>query len=421
MGKNLKGKELGKGISQRKDGRYCARYVDRFGKRQSLYAGTLSEIRQMKKDAEAAEAAKVSVKKRYLVEDWYEEWMRVYKAPNIRLNSKCHYAGIFDRHILPELSGKYLEEVRQIHIKEIINELDEQGYGWETQNKVRLLTQDLFNVALDNDYIIKNPAKGIRLKKVKPKEDRFVLCVDDQNDFFTCCAGTFYDNFFLTEVNTGLRPGEMCALEEDDIDFENHVIHVTKTLLYQKLEGDDKKTFHMDPPKTYTSERDVLINAVAETALRKQIRLKHLLARKYKKDGEFADLLFVTKFNTPLCSQILCDAIKRIVDMINLQRDEIEKIPYFGAHTFRHTFATRCLEAGVEMKVLQNILGHATLQMTVDLYAHVLDEFKLQEFHKLDAIMPPAISPKIIPFSTPCENENGVKMVSNGIPTIERP
>ncbi|MCD8132423.1 MAG: site-specific integrase [Clostridiales bacterium] len=399
MGKDLKGKELGKGITQRKDGRYYARFVDRFGNRKSLYATSVVEIRRLLKEAEKENAEKTSVKKRYLVHDWYEEWMRVYKSPNIRLNTKCHYEGIFDRHILPSLGGKYLDEVRQIHIVSIINDLNERGYGWETQNKVRLLLGDFFNVALDNDCVLKNPVKGVRLKKEKPKEERFVLCVDDQKDFFTCCGGTFYDSLYVVAVNTGLRPGEVCALEEQDIDFEKHVLHVTKTLLYQKLDGDEKKMFHMDPPKTYTSERTVPLNNAAEAALRQQIQLKNLVSRRYKKEGEFANLLFVTKLNTPICSQILCDAIKRTVDEINLQRDEIEKLPYFGAHTFRHTFATRCLEAGMDMKVLQKLLGHATLQMTVDLYAHVLDDFQNDEFGKLEAVMPVVSSPKVIPFS----------------------
>lgn len=127
-----------------------------------------------------------------------------------------------------------------------------------------------------------------------------------------------------------------------------------------------------------------------------------MLSFKYKKSGEFADLLFVTKFNTPICATVYNDAIVRIIDEINLQRDETELMPRFSAHTFRHTFATRCIEAGVLPKTLQKYLGHATLQMTMDLYVHVTDEFKQTELKKLEAVMPKKRT-KIVDF-------NGVKV-----------
>lgn len=71
---------------------------------------------------------------------------------------------------------------------------------------------------------------------------------------------------------------------------------------------------------------------------------------------------------------------------INLQRDEIELFPSFSAHTFRHTFATRCIEAGILPKTVQKYLGHASLQMTMDLYVHVTDEFKQKELEKLNNV-----------------------------------
>lgn len=245
-----------------------------------------------------------------------------------------------------------VDEVRQMHIKCLINSLNNKGYQWETQNKVRVLILDLFNIAIENDYALKNPAKGVRLSKNKPN-DRVVLSVEQQKDFFECAAVTFYNNLFVTAVNTGLRPGEICALEEDDLDFDNHVISVTKTLLYQKLDGDEAKVFHIGPPKTETSVRTVPMNSTCEKALKKQIKLKKILTRKYTQTNEFGKLLFVTKFNTPLCSVVLNDAIKRIVNEINLQRDDVELFPAFSAHTFRHTFATRCIETGILPKTVQ--------------------------------------------------------------------
>ena len=94
--------------------------------------------------------------------------MKIYKEPVVRPSTKMHCESIFVKHIFPELGGMYMEEVRQMHIKALINKLDMQGYQWETQNKVRILLQDLFDVAMENDYALRNPTKGVRLKKNKP-------------------------------------------------------------------------------------------------------------------------------------------------------------------------------------------------------------------------------------------------------------
>lgn len=383
MGKDLKGKELGKGITQRKDGKYHARYVDRFGNRKSVYSRNKAEIKKLLAEAIKDDSEKSSVKKQYSLNEWYKQWMTIYKIPVIRANTKRHYEHIFNKHILPLLGGYNLNDVKPMHVKELINTLDKNGYQWETQNKVKILITDLYNRAIENDYALKNPTRGLRLKKSKPY-DRIVLTKEQQDDFLECSAGTFYNNFFVLAMNTGLRAGEICALTMDDIDFKNKQISVTKTLLYQKLDNDSKKTFHLEPPKTYTSKRIVPLNDNSTFALKKQIRLKTILSHKYVKTEKFYDLLFTTKFNTPINAQILNDAIKRIINEVNIQREDPEKIPSFSSHTFRHTFATRCIENGVNPKTLQKWLGHATLEMTMNLYVHVTDEFMSEEIDKIN-------------------------------------
>ena len=326
MGKDLKGKEIGKGIRQNKNGKYEARYIDRFGNRKSLYSTSKVDIRNKLQEALKENMEKESVKKRMTVNQWYYEWMNVYKVPVIRPNTKRHYEHIFNAHILPGLGDMYIDEVRQIHIKNLINALDKNGYQWETQSKVRILLLDMFNIAMENEYALRNPAKGIRLNKNRPN-DRVVLSIDQQKDFFECSAGTFYDNLFTVAINSGLRPGEICALEESDLDFANKTISVTKTLIYQKFDGDTRKEFHIGDPKTYSSIRIIPMNSNSECALKKQLRTKQILSEKYKKTGEFSDLIFVTKFNTPISSVVLNDAIKRIIEEINLQRDNVDLFP----------------------------------------------------------------------------------------------
>ena len=111
---------------------------------------------------------------------------------------------------------------------------------------------------------------------------------------------------------------------------------------------------------------------------------KAVIERKNVRQTEFKDLLFTTKFNTPLNATVYNEAINRIVTEVNLVREETEQIEKFSGHTFRHTFATRCIEAGVKPKTLQSYLGHATLQMTMDLYVHNTEKHRQEEMQLLE-------------------------------------
>lgn len=280
-------------------------------------------------------------------------------------------------------------EIKQLDIKKRIKELDKAGYGFETRNKVRILLVDIFNKAMINEYINKNPAKGIILKRDEEKEMR-VLSTDEQTIFFDCCKGTFYDNLFVVAVTTGMRIGELAGLKWSDIDLDKKQIHVNRTLVYQKYDNDTKKEFHIEEPKTMTSKRVIPINKQCEIALKKQYMQKNVIAVKAPKckipQDEFKDFIFTTKFNTPLNSQIVCDAIKKIVDEVNLTRDILDEIEPFSAHCFRHTFATRCFEAGIQPKTVQAYLGHATIQMTMDLYTAVMPKHLFNEMEKVEIL-----------------------------------
>lgn len=390
MGKNLKGEELGDGIIQKKNGVYEARYVDRFGKRKSVSGKDLKDVKRRFRQAIYENQQEINIKEDIKLNDWYEKWMNVYKYNVIRDNSKRHYNHIFRNHISPYLGNFYIKDITQLQIRELIKKLDKEGYQYETKNKVRLLLLDMFNKAMIDEFVKRNPAKGISIKRDEEKEIR-VLSVEDQSDFFDCCKGTFYDNLFCVAISTGMRVGELAALRWEDIDFENKVIRVRRTLVYQKYDEDDKKTFHFELPKTKTSIRDIPINRQCEIALKKQYMQKNVVKMKApvekKVDEQFGDLLFTTKFNTPLNSQIVCDAIKKIVDEVNLTRDITEEMEVFSAHCFRHSFATRCFEGGIKPKTVQKYLGHATLQMTMDLYTSVLKEHQMSEMEKLDEVL----------------------------------
>lgn len=389
MGKDLKGKELGNGIIQKKNGRYEARYVNRFGKRVSISGNDLKDVKKRYNEALYENDKQINLKEHISLDEWYKKWMNVYKYDTIRENTKRYYNVVYSKHISPYLGNFKLTDITQYQIKKLIKELQKKGYHYETCNKVRVLMIDIFNKAIINEYVRKNPAKGISLKR-NEDVDRRVLSQEEQTIFFDCSKGTFYDNLFVTAVSTGMRIGELAALRWKDIDWNNKVIHVTRTLVYQKYENDTHKEFHFEKPKTKTSNRDIPINRQCEIALKKQFLQKSVVSTKQpitKNIGkDYLDLLFTTKFNTPLNSQIVCDAIKKIIDEINLTRDYVDEMDLFSAHCFRHTFATRCFEAGIQPKTVQTYLGHATLQMTMDLYTSVMPKQLNKEMDRISDV-----------------------------------
>lgn len=386
MGKDLKGKELGVGISQRKDGNYAARYVNRFGKRVSLYAKTYKEIRDALHTAQYEDKNKLNIVDAHILLDaWFEKWLCIYKYNVIRENTKRGYRQVYEKHISPVLGQLELAEITQLQIRALIKKLSEAGYRFETQNKVHIILLDMFGKAMNDQFVNRNPAKGIKVIRNEEVDIR-VLSVAEQAEFFDCSKGTFYDNLFVTAVSSGLRPGELCALTEEDLDFSNKLIRVNKTLVYQKFEGDSQKTFHIDPPKTKSSERKVPMNAQCELALKKQMMQRNVIRAKSPKKPlkGFENLLFTTKYGTPINSVIYSDAIKRIVEEINLCKDPLEQFELFSGHCFRHTFATRCFEAGIAPRTVQGYLGHASLDTTMRIYTHLMDDHMQDEMAKLE-------------------------------------
>lgn len=380
MGKDLKGKELGVGLSQRKDGLYQARYSDRWGKRKTIYGKNLRELRKQLAEAISENENFSSIRDEITLDKWFDRWMEIYKEKNIRPNTKREYVHIYKKNISPYLGGRLINSLVKSDIQQLIDRVSDDNYAYERQSKIKIILKDMLQRAVEDNLIINNPVSGIKLRADKEVNAKS-LTLEEQNTFFDYCRNTFYDNLFNVAVNTGLRPGELFALQLSDIDLKNGYIDVNKTLVYQKYLTDDRKEFHIEPPKTKQSLRKVPINSICRKYLERQIELKKVVSTKRPKQQN--EYLFVTKFNTPLNSVIFSDAIKSVIRQINLTRSFDNQFEAFSGHTFRHTFATRCFESGVDAKVVQSYLGHASLKMTMDLYTHVTDDKSSMDIEKI--------------------------------------
>ena len=226
MGKDLKGKELGAGLSQRKDGLYQARYSDRWGKRKTIYRKNLRELRKELAEAIAGNENFTSIKDEITLDRWFDRWMEIYKEKSIRPNTKREYTHIYRKSISPYIGGRHINSLVKSDIQRLVDRASDDGYGYERQNKIKVILRDMLQRAVEDNLVINNPVSGIKLranKEIKAKS----LTLDEQSDFFCYCRNTFYDNLFNVAVNTGLRPGELFALQISGKSWKMRNIHLT--------------------------------------------------------------------------------------------------------------------------------------------------------------------------------------------------
>lgn len=175
MGKGLDGKELGEGIIQRKNGRYEAGYTDRFGNRKTISGNVLKDVKKRFNEAVYENDKEINIRCDMKLDDWYENWMNVYKFDVIRENSRRHYNQVYIKHISPYLGKFYIKDITQLQIRELLKKLKKQGYQFETRNKVKILLVDMFNKAMTDEFVKRNPAKGISVKRDEKKRLKYCL------------------------------------------------------------------------------------------------------------------------------------------------------------------------------------------------------------------------------------------------------
>ena len=379
MGKSLKGKELGKGISQRKDGLYQARFTDRFGKRQTMYAKTYNEAVQILRNAQYENEKEINVvTKDVTLDEWYEIWMNTCKG-NCRSSTKESYTTHYKR-VKDELGWRKLTSLNLIMMQKAINNLCSDN---ARKNSKKILV-DMLEKAIDSNLLTKNVAKQINtvLTNEEAKE-RKVLTIGETELFLKQAISTYYYNLFVLALETGMRIGELCGLQWSDIDFDKKIINVNHTMCYFSKQG--KYVFELHDTKTKRGKRKIPLTKTAIRVLKMQKFQKQQLIFKGKiAEEQYQDLVFVTKNNKPTQQFLIQECMNLIFKHLIEDNGEFD---YFSPHTFRHTFATRAIENGMQPKTLSKILGHGTLQMTMDLYCHVTEDTLFEEMKKMEQVV----------------------------------
>lgn len=371
MGKDLKGKELGVGICQAKSGKYIARYTNKKGKRVKKEFDKLQECRQWIADSKFNdEHENVLDGFEPTVDAWYRYWIDNIKGDNIKYNTKRNYDTRYNKNIKPFIGRMLLKDIKPLHCQNILNQMSKK-YTNTVINHSRLVMYMMFDSAVENELIVKNPiTKSIKCISGKKQKEVRALTIEEQKQFLECVKGTSNYNQYAFILQTGLRMGEMIGLRWTDIDFKNRILHVRRTMQYCYAIGG----WRSGDPKTKNGIRDIPLTQEAIDILRNQReKLKGLKIRSI----DFSDNVFLCRNGTPTKNNMYDKRLYYYCDKIGIER--------FSMHVLRHTFATRCIESGMRPKTLQIILGHSDIRTTMNLYVHVTEEEKLKELQNVES------------------------------------
>jgi integrase len=365
MGKDLKGKEIGDGIYQQPNGTYCARFVDKFGRRKSKRSKKLQEVRQWIADATYIDQhSDLDQATDMIVDAWFDYWISI-KKQTVRPNTVRNYSERYERNIKEIIGNKLLTEVKPVHCQRIFSKMAEEGYKTTTIYQTRIALFNMLEFARENDVLLANPCKkSVKSDMGKPSEKKEALTIDVQKKFLEAVVGYSYENQYRFVLQTGLRTGELIGLKWSDIDFENRTMKIERTMESRYKVGE----WRVGPPKSKSGYRTIPLTDEAIRILENQ-RAKN---KKLKLVPiEWNDTVFLCRNGTPVKNSTYDTGLFKYCDRVGF--------PHFSMHVLRHTFATRCIEGGMKPKTLQKILGHSNIGITMNLYVHITEDEKHRE------------------------------------------
>lgn len=392
---------LKKGEIQRADGYYTYRWTSRNGKRHSVTASTLEELREREEQIvrDTSEGIRGDAKN-VTLDDMFGLWKRLKRG--LKGNTYQNYCYMYRTFVSPEIGKLRIATLKRSDIKAFYNSLvDGKNLKIATVDNIHTVLHQVLEVAVEDRYMRTNISDNL-LKELKQSHNigqghRKALTVPEQELFLNFLRRDdmpyrHWYPVFAVMANTGMRVGEITGLRWEDVDFEENVIKVSHTLVYYN-HSDEGCYFSIHTPKTDAGKRVIpMLDEVREAFLEERgWQESNNLKCRVSIDG-YTDFIFINRFGNAQHQGTLNKALRRIIrDCNDMQLAKGGKnpvlLPRFSCHSLRHTFTTRMVEAGVNLKVIQDALGHKDFSTTMDVYTDVTKELRQREFDSLQEKM----------------------------------
>lgn len=360
-------------IYQRSDSRWVASITLESGgrKRKYFYGKTRKEVQeQLKKALHEQQQGKLATGPKQTVGQYFNRWLEEVHRPTLRISTYTKYRSLLSKHVLPEighvqLSKLTLEQVQALYARKL-----KEGFAPSTIHAFHDLIHRGLDQAVRWKLIGENVSENVSLPRVRKQEIQ-TLTSKQARQLLDTAKGHLLETLLAVALATGMRRGELLGLRWQDIDFDTMSLQVCRTVGFGK-----GRKYVVNEPKTASGRRRIILPQFAVDAL-KQHRIQQL-ERRLQVGGAWVD-----------CDLVFCDAVGDYFPLSSLEHFfqvllKQAGLPHMRFHDLRHSAATMLLTMGVHPKVVQELLGHSQISMTMDTYSHVLPSMQQEAMRKLD-------------------------------------
>ena len=365
--KDNKGRLLMQGESQRKDSSYQYRFTDSTGTRKTVYAKSLTELRNKEKKLEfelmrSPNYAMGTISVLFLVRKY------VALKTTVSYGTRLGYKAVLNHLEQEDFGNSAVKDVKKSDAKLWFLDMFNKGKKYYAIQNIRNVVKPAFDMAVEDDIIYRNPF-DFKLNDVleRTSQRKVALTLEQQKDWMDFVKSSpiyckHYDEFLIL-LHTGIRVSEMCGLTKNDLDFDNRRICID----HQLRRGPNSRYF-ITKPKTKSGVRYIPMDDEVHQSL-----LNILKNRKEPKipmiiDG-YSGFLFMTSRGRPKIANIIESAVENAWNRYNVLHPD-SPLPHITPHVLRHTFCTNMANSGMTVKSLQYLMGHANSRVTLDVYTH---------------------------------------------------
>ena len=349
-------------ITKRDDGRWMARYTVRTikgPKRRTVYGRTRAEASaKLAKAMADRDGGLIFDAGNLTMGDYLDRWLSNSVKDTVRERTYERYEEILRLHVKPALGRLKLKALTPAHVQDFYRDRLDNGFSPATVQKIHVILHKALSQAVSWSLVPRNAGEAVRAPRPAPKEMR-PLSPDEARRLLEAAGGDRLEALYVLAIHTGMRQGELLGLKWENVDLAANAIRVRHTLLRTK------GRVVLGEPKTKKSRRTVRLTGAASRALEehleRQLKVMDRLGDLYRDQG----LVFTTEVGTPINPSNLR---KRSFASL-LQKAGLPRLRF---HDLRHTCATLLLSKNIHPKYVQELLGHATVSLTLDTYSHVL-------------------------------------------------